>query len=200
MKLTNFVAIVLAFAAVTGLVTSQQAKADLVTYYYTGGPFALTGTSQDIDPNFLPVGNNITGSIVIDETPNQTGTVYFKGVNSSIKSFIFNSGYVTRDANNSFIYPNSSVTLLDGQIVAWNLLTYNDYMSPYTQILLTKDSSGNGYDEIWTFNRGGQFDITLVPGSFSLTPPTSVPLPPSVLLLGSALLGLGALRIRLKRG
>jgi hypothetical protein len=180
---------------------AKEAAATPVTWENISGPI----TSNNIP--FLPVGDTIGIQVTVDKPDNYTGPV----TASEMTDWSFFSGSIVLNSGNSVLDPSSILRFVNGQPTGLcNLLAGGSFMSSVLYFgVLTGDNdhywSPNGGNSVAWAQKGSAWYLNECPYPSpwcEKNPPSDsqVPVPPSVLLLGSGLAGLAALHRRRSAG
>lgn len=186
MKLSLRFASVVVLAALIGWL-APCARADSITYTYTGNPFPADALYGSYVTGCADV--PVTGACAIDGTftlsaplgDNLTGVESY--TQTAVESFSFTDGFntltdSTPDSYSSFYFDTDA----NGNIIAWNIeISLNDGS-------LSLETQNDGYgvqDESSTSDGGGEIEFDA--GSLVEQSPSQVPEPSTWVLFGTAL-------------
>jgi hypothetical protein len=186
-----------------GTVNVQGAVDPLDTLNLNGGTLNLAGEFDVTNANLNSGTVAGTGSFGTDTNLSNSGVALDIGGDGTIGQWILDSYTQSGAGSLSFDILDSgqdSLTLLNGGTLSGTVFVDFNYSGPLTQFTLISGLEGNSNVTVNGLPNGWTYSLTN--GDLMLDGPAlnnSAPDPPTVLLIGGALVGLGSLRRRLRR-
>jgi hypothetical protein len=163
-----------------GLINTGQAKADLLTFNYVGNPFTFEQGPY--------AGERVEASITFDMDANFTGQINNSGNVTSVSiETVDSGGNIVHQLTGTSNITNIVFDFVNGQITYWVLRLDSTPIA----ILTNNYNGGYSIDQFLNPNTiplQTDFKVEYNPGTWN-----SVPLPGTLMLLGSGLVGLAGL-------